>query len=246
MTGEIHIGTSGWSYKHWRDIFYPHSLHATEYLSYYAQFFDTVEINSSFYHLPRIETVSHWTEMVPEGFRFCPKMSRYVTHMKKLHDPAETLERFFEVFAPMQRYAGPVLVQLPPSLAFHEEVAAAFFTTLQRDYAEYIYALEVRHASWTGEEALRVLDRYRVPLVISQSGVGFPYAEVTSARDIYIRFHGPGALYASSYSDAELQAFAAKANAWAAAGHRVWLYFNNDVYGYAVSDALRLRDMTGA
>lgn len=246
MKGEIHIGTSGWSYKHWRDSFYPLSLQATEYLSYYAQFFDTVEINSSFYHLPLVETVQAWTEMVPAGFRFCPKMSRYVTHMKKLRDPDETLPRFLEVFAPMHQHVGLVLVQLPPSLAFHEEVATDFFAAMRHSYPGYIYALEVRHASWTGEDALRVLDRHRVPLVISQSGAGFPYVEVTSARDIYIRFHGPGALYASSYSDSELQFFAAKIDAWAAAGHRVWIYFNNDVNTYAVYDALRLRDILSA
>lgn len=243
MKGAIHIGTSGWSYKHWRERFYPVSLPPAEYLSYYAQFFDTVEINTSFYHLPRIETVSHWTEMVPEDFHFCPKMSRYVTHMKKLHDPGETLERFFEVFEPMSGGTGPILVQLPPSLAFHEDLAASFFTVLHRDYPDYHYALEVRHHSWTQPDALQLLNHYAVPLVISQSGVGFPYVEITSARDIYIRFHGPGALYASSYTDEALQAFAEKARAWSSGGHNVWFFFNNDVNGYAITDALRLKDM---
>ncbi|MBS1617025.1 MAG: DUF72 domain-containing protein [Bacteroidetes bacterium] len=243
MKRTIHIGTSGWSYKHWRDRFYPTSLPATEYLSYYAQFFDTVEINTSFYHLPKIETVAHWTEMVPEGFYFCPKMSRYVTHMKKLHDPGETLERFFEVFQPMRGSTGPVLVQLPPSLGFHESLAADFFSVLQRDYPDQHYALEVRHDSWTKAEALELLQRFHVPLVISQSGVGFPYMEITSAKDIYIRFHGPGALYASCYTDEELRVFADKALEWMEGGHSVWFFFNNDINGYAITDALRLKDM---
>src|SRR4051812_23915574 len=114
-TGLVHIGTSGWSYKHWRGIYYPEEMKPTDYLAFYAQSFQVSEINSSFYNLPKVATVEGWVKKVPKGFMFCPKMSRYLTHMKKLHDPEESLERFFEVFEPMRKHMGPVLVQLPPS-----------------------------------------------------------------------------------------------------------------------------------
>src|SRR5687768_8695063 len=107
MVKKIHIGTSGWSYKHWKEDFYPKGLKQTDWLSFYARSFSITEINTSFYRLPAAETVINWTKKVPKKFLFCPKMSRYLTHMKKLHDPEEPLERFFEIFQPMKKTNGP-------------------------------------------------------------------------------------------------------------------------------------------
>src|SRR6478609_7365479 len=117
----IHIGTSGWSYKDWKELFYPKGLKTTEWISYYAITFRITEINSSFYHLPKRQTVEGWVNKVPPDFLFCPKMSRYLTHIKRLKEPEESLERFFEVFEPMKNNMGPVLIQLPPSLKFEYE-----------------------------------------------------------------------------------------------------------------------------
>jgi uncharacterized protein YecE (DUF72 family) len=239
----IHIGTSGWSYKHWRGIYYPDTLKATAYLPFYAQSFQATEINASFYNLPKLQTVENWVKEVPKDFKFCPKMSRYLTHMKKLHDPEESLERFFEVFAPMKKQMGPVLVQLSPSLKFNGEIVTAFFKILKKQYKKFHFALEVRHATWLEERSRALLREYDIALVISQSGVNFPYAEMITSQNIYIRFHGPAQLYASSYPDEMLGDFAGKFKAWAKKGHTVWAFFNNDGFGFAVQNAKKLREL---
>jgi len=245
MHGAIHIGTSGWSYGHWKEIFYPKGLPATRWLPYYAGIFPTTEINGSFYRLPTVETVEKWVQQVPPGFLFCPKISRYLTHMKKLKEPEGPLERFFEVFAPMRAAMGPVLVQLPPQLAFHYETAEHFYRLLRRSYGGYAFVMEVRHKSWLTDDSLTLMAGHDIGLVISQSGNAFPYSEMVTATHVYVRFHGPGALYASPYNDALLERFAGKFRGWMEEGHEVWVYFNNDIHGYAVEDARRLMQIMG-
>lgn len=245
MLGDIHIGTSGWSYGHWKELFYPAGLPATRWLPFYSGIFPTTEINSSFYRLPSIATVEKWVSQVPEDFIFCPKMSRYLTHMKKLQAPEEPLERFFEVFAPMRRQMGPVLVQLPPMLPFHYDTAAHFYGLLRRRYAGYAFVMEVRHKSWFSDDSLTLMAGSDIGLVIAQSGNEFPYSEMVTATTVYVRFHGPGALYTSSYNDALLERFAGKFNDWMQDGHEIWVYFNNDIHGYAVEDAQRLMQIMG-
>jgi uncharacterized protein YecE (DUF72 family) len=240
MSEGIHIGTSGWSYKHWKDVYYPARLASTKWLPFHAQSFDTTEINASFYNLPKLETVVKWTEMVPPHFRFCPKMSRYLTHMKKLRDPEESLERFFTVFEPMRKKMGPVLIQLPPSLKFHYDVAEAFYSVLKKNYRAYEFVIEVRHPTWLEQDSFTLMTRYKIGFVISQSGNEFPYSEMITAKNIYVRFHGPKELYASSYTDKQLLYFAGKFREWRKEGHEIWAYFNNDIHVYAIGDARRL------
>src|SRR5215510_5510894 len=115
-SSKINVGTSGWSYKEWKGIYYPNSLKPSDYLNFYAKELDVTEINTSFYHMPRASTVLQWTEKVPADFRFCVKMSRYITQIKRLKDIEEPLERFFKIFEPMKNQMGPILIQLPPSL----------------------------------------------------------------------------------------------------------------------------------
>lgn len=241
MATKIHIGTSGWSYQKWKGLFYPQKLPSAQWLDYYTQFFSTTEINGSFYRLPSVETVEKWTAQVPDDFLFCPKMSRYLTHMKKLREPGEPLERFFSVFAPMRRKMGPVLVQLPALLKFNYDVAEQFYRLLKFTYHPYSFVMEVRHPSWLEEESLTLMTAFDIGLVISQSGNVFPYSEMITAKNVYVRFHGPDELYASSYSDQMLQEFAGKFRQWVAEGHEVWAYFNNDIHGYAPVDAQRLQ-----
>ena len=237
---KIHIGTSGWSYKHWRGVFYPRTLAASKWLGFYTGVFATTEVNGSFYRLPTAETVKKWAEAVPDEFLFCPKMSRYLTHMKKLREPEEPLERFFSVFHFMQEKIGPVLIQLPPMLLFNYEVAEHFYRLLKMNYRDYDFVIEVRHATWLQEKSLTLMTAYDIGFVISQSNQVFPYAEVVTAKNIYVRFHGPADLYASSYSDEALKSYAEKFIAWVKEGHEVWAYFNNDIHGHATKDAIRL------
>jgi len=242
--GKIHIGTSGWSYKDWKEIFYPEKMKSTEWLSFYAKSFHCTEINTSFYHMPLAETVLNWTEKVPARFRFCPKISRYLTHMKKLKEPEEPLQRFFDVFSQARKHLGPVLIQLPPTLGFEEERTAYFFNVLKENYSDYRFALEVRHKSWLNNIAYDLMKRYHIAFVISQSGVGFPYAEEVTAKHIYIRFHGPGKLYASMYTEKTMQEYTNKILGWQQAGHDVWAFFNNDYDGYGIDNARQLVTMT--
>ena len=243
MNSNIHIGTSGWSYKHWKGLFYPEGLKTTLWLEYYSRTFNIAEINTSFYHLPKHQTVLNWIEKAPEGFLFCPKLSRYITHMKKLKEVDEPLQRFFDVFLPMQAHMGPVLVQLPPQLHFDYERAESFYKSLQKDYKTFSFVMEVRHDSWLHNDSLNLMAQYNLGIVISQSGGFFPYTEMVTAQHVYIRFHGPDALYASGYSDESLAYYAQKIKAWVADGHVVWAFFNNDIHGYAFADAQRLQHL---
>lgn len=236
---EIHIGTSGWSYKGWKGTFYPEKLKTTDYLSFYAQHYKVTEINSSFYHLPLASTVHKWVDQVPDDFLFCPKISRYLSHMKKLHDPEEPLERFFDIFKPMKDKMGPVLIQLPASVAFDAKTDEIFYATLMNKYPEYEFAMEVRHESWYSNESLDLMKRYNIAFVIAQSEK-FPYKEFITAKNIYVRFHGPKALYASSYSDQVLKEYAEKFLIWQKEGHTVWAFFNNDINGHALSNTSTL------
>lgn len=239
----IHIGTSGFSYKHWKEIFYPEDLKTTEWLLFYPERFKITEINASFYHLPHVKTTEAWNKKVPKDFMFCPKMSRYLTHMKKLNDPEESLEKFFDAFAPLKRKLGPVLIQLPPSLHFHSAKAEHLYKLCKRRYRYYSFAIEVRHQTWLSEENIALMKQYNIAFVISQSGVNFPYAELVTADNIYVHFHGPEQLYASQYSDEQLHHFGGLFKQWKDEGHSIWAFFNNDVFGYAFQDAKRLQNM---
>ncbi|HEU4469518.1 MAG TPA: DUF72 domain-containing protein [Flavisolibacter sp.] len=241
MRRNLYIGTSGWSYKHWKELYYPSRLPSTRWLKHYSEEFGTTEINGSFYKLPSVETVMTWVGQVPDDFIFCPKMSRYLTHMKKLMDPEEPLERFFSVFGHMRHMMGPVLVQLPPVLGFDYERAEALYRLMRKSYRSYQFVIEVRHNSWLDDDSLNLMAKYEIGLVISQSADHFPYSEMVTAKNVYIRFHGPGELYASAYSEELLSGYAKKIGNWIKDGHVVWAYFNNDMNGYAVEDARRLK-----
>ncbi len=168
-------------------------------------------------------------------------MSRYLTQMKKLNDPEEPLSRFFGIFEPMKTMMGPVLIQLPPQLGFHKERTETFFQILKRDYPFYKFALESRHKSWLEPEVIKLLTRYKISFVIADSGGRFPMAEFFTAKDIYVRFHGPDGSYGTSYEPDVLKLYADKCQAWTAAGHRVWMFFNNDIRGYAIKNACFLK-----
>lgn len=127
-----------------KGFFYPQKMKPANYLTFYAQHFSIAEINTRLYRLPNKETVLKWGEAVPKGFRFWPKMSRYLTHMKKLNDPEDSLERFFDVFKPMGSVIGPILMQLPYMVSFRYDAAETLFTLLRKKYRTYAFVLEPR------------------------------------------------------------------------------------------------------
>lgn len=243
MKRKFHIGTSGWNYKHWIGPFYPEDLRAKEWLKFYSQHFKVTEINSSFYHMPSEKTVSNWKSTVPKDFKFCPKISRFITHMKKLKDVEEPVEYFFRVFDHMHEKMGPVLVQLPKMVTFKPEKTERFYSLLHERYSDHSFAMEIRHDSWLSKESIDMMRKYNISFVISQSGGFFPYAEIVTAKNIYIRFHGPKSLYSSKYSAPMLKKYAKMCSKWIKDGHVIWAFFNNDVSSYAPFDAIKLRKM---
>jgi len=238
---KFHLGTSGWSYKDWIGIFYPNNLNPVDWLSHYAKTFDCTEINGSFYRLPQRQTVINWISKVPKEFLFCPKMSRYLTHIKRLKDPEEPLQRFFGVFEPMQNLMGPILIQLPKTVAFDRNVAEHFYALLKQQYSRYTFALEVRHETWMTEDNYALMSKFDIAFVMSHSGDHFPYAEVVTTKNIYFRFHGPGSLYNTKYDEGTMEKYAHLFSKLSDEGHEIWIFFNNDWFGYGIENALSLR-----
>jgi len=240
---KLFIGTSGWSYKHWTGLFYPAEIKPDKYLEYYITRFDSVELNSCFYHLPKNTTVTGWVHRTPGFFKFCPKLSRFITHQKRLNDVEEPLKKFFELFKEMKSRLGPVLIQLPPGLAFNRSLVNDFIQILKRQYNSYRFAVEVRHKSWITDEVFNLLAQHNVAFVIADSGKRFPYYEEITTDFVYLRFHGPEKLYASDYSDPQLNVFAEKIANWLRNDKEVWAFFNNDFHGFAINNADKLREM---
>jgi uncharacterized protein YecE (DUF72 family) len=236
----LFIGTSGWSYPHWSGIFYPENIKPERYLEYYLTRFNVVELNSSFYNLPRIATVKGWVDRTPDDFHFCPKLSRFITHQKRLVKIEESLGKYFDVFQHMRMKLGPVLIQLPPGLSYDGSLIRDFFDVLKEQHSHYRFAIEVRHKSWISDHFFQLLEQYRIAFVIASSGNRFPYHEGITADHVYLRFHGPGKLYASEYNESELGQYAEKIIRWIHTDHEIWVFFNNDFGGFAIQNALQL------
>jgi uncharacterized protein YecE (DUF72 family) len=190
--------------------------------------------------------VEGWLKRTPDTFRFCIKLSRFITHQKRLGDCAEALERFFGVFEYMGPRMGPVLIQLPPGLSYDNARIADFFGLLLAHFGSYRYAIEVRHRSWICDEFMGLLAESGIAFVIADSGRRFPYHEAVTTDFVYLRFHGPERLYASDYDEPALRQYAEKISRWLGDGHDVWAFFNNDFGGFAVRNALRLRELVQA
>lgn len=235
----MRIGTSGWHYGHWRGPFYPPGLPVSRWLDYYAQHFDSVEVNNSFYHLLAPATVSEWYRDVPDHFLFAVKGSRYITHNKKLSDPKESLARFF---APVRRFRdklGPIVFQLPPRWGCNAERLRLFLRALPKTRR---FAFEFRDASWHNDEVYELLARANAAFCIFEIA-GFCSPLVASADFVYVRLHGPGAKYEGDYPRRTLNQWAARIRAWTQERKDVHLYFDNDQAGYAAKNALTIRDL---
>jgi uncharacterized protein YecE (DUF72 family) len=243
-TQNTYIGTSGWSYKHWAGLFYPSGTKPAKYLEYYITRFNCVELNSCFYHLPRKTTIVGWLNRTPDDFKFCPKLSRFITHQKRLNEVESPLHRFFELFKEMKHRLGPVLIQLPPGLKFNRSLIKDFLHILTENYGEYKFAIEVRHKSWITDEFFNLLEQHHIAFVIADSGQRFPDQEVVTTDLVYLRFHGPDKLYASDYPENQLYVYAKKISEWLNSSKEIWVFFNNDFHGYAVKNAEMLRSMT--
>jgi uncharacterized protein YecE (DUF72 family) len=235
----IHIGTSGWSYDHWHGPFYPASLPASGRLGYYAGRLASVEINSSFYHLPAPATLRHWHDSVPPGFVFAVKASRYLTHMKKLRDAAAAVSALFGRIEMLGDRLGPILFQLPPRWRCNPQRLEAFLSGLSGDFR---YAFEFRDRSWLTREIYDLLASHDAALGIYDLD-GFLSPRKVTAGFVYVRLHGPAGPYQGSYDTRTLAGWAGAFSSWARQGREVYCYFDNDQAGYAALNALRLQAM---
>jgi len=238
---KIHVGCSGWVYRHWRGIFYPDGLPQKRWFERYAEEFDTVEINASFYRLPLASTFEGWREKAPPGFHYAVKVNRFITHMKKLLDCEAEADRFIALARPLGDKLGPLLYQLPPSLHKNVERLDAFLARLPKDIEQVV---EFRHRSWYDEEVLALLDAHGIGFVCHDLK-GLKSPRWASGRTAYVRFHGTSGRYHGRYSDEALLEWTDWLAEHSRSGRRCWCYFNNDIHGHALDDARTLKSMVG-
>lgn len=239
-TGRVRIGTSGWQYKHWKGTFYPERFADQDTLDFYLARFDTVEVNNSFYRLPSRETFQGWRRRTPKDFLFSVKGSRFLTHMKKLKDPEPGVAGFFEAARGLGPKLGPVIFQLPPFWKLNVERLEAFLKALPKGRR---CAFEFRNATWHVPEVYDLLRRHGAAWCAWELA-GFVSPLEVTADFAYVRLHGPGReKYQGSYPLATLRAWAARIRAWTARGIDVYLYFDNDMRGYAPANAATLKGL---
>lgn len=238
LAHQIRVGCSGWQYKHWRSDFYPAGLPQSHWFAHYAEYFDTVEINNSFYRLPPPDTFANWREQAPARFLYSVKASRFLTHMKKLKDPEEPLRRFFASAGALKNRLGPVLFQLPPGWKLDLDRFQHFLGALP---GRRQYAVEFRDTSWYDERIYALLRKHKVALCLHDMQ-GSASGKLVVGPFVYVRFHHGTMKYGGRYPDSRLDEWADWLAQQAASGLAVFAYFNNDTGGHAPRDAIRLRD----
>ena len=233
------MGCSGWNYRHWRGDFYPAGLAVKRWFAHYAATFDTVEINNSFYRLPPRGTFEAWRAQAPPGFRYAVKANRFLTQAKKLKDCAEPVARMFAAVDGLGEAAGAILYQLPPRFRINLERLAEFLALLPRGYT---HVFEFRDASWYDAATYALLEAHGASLCAHDlPGLASPRLAVGPIA--YVRFHGGQGKYWGRYDEAALAGWSDWLGGEARGGRSVWAYFNNDIGGAAIPDALTLRAM---
>lgn len=234
----IHVGTSGYAYPHWRRILYPERLPTRLWLARYAQVFSTLELNTTFYRLPTAETVDHWRAVTPPRFLFAVKGSRFLTHMKRLTETGTGLDRFFSLVRRLGKKLGPVLWQLPPQMNQPDLPRLEnFLSHLPRDVR---HVFEFRHPVWYLADVGELLDCYGAAFCEHDLVQASPPFVTGGFR--YLRFHGATAKYAGRYRRRALRRVAENLHT---SRCEAFVYFNNDLYGHAVRDALDLLKLLG-
>ena len=233
----VHVGCSGWVYRHWREVYYPAGLPQKQWFPHYSAEFDTVEINASFYRLPLPTTFDAWQAKAPDAFHYAVKVNRFITHNKKLLDVAEPVTQFCKLVRRLGPHAGPLLHQLPPGLHRNDERLAAYLALLPTDLE---HVVEFRHVSWYNEAVLGLLDRQGVGFV-AHDLAGLASPRWASGRTAYVRFHGTGGKYWGRYSPEAMAEWAVWLDEQKRSGRSCWAYFNNDIHGHALEDARELK-----
>jgi uncharacterized protein YecE (DUF72 family) len=236
------IGTSGWQHDPFAGRFYPDDLATSDRLSFYAETFDSVEVNNTFYQSPDEETLHAWRAQTPDDFTFAVKANQYITHFKKLKDPAEPVQNLYRNVEPLGDRLGPILFQCPPNWHQNLERLHAFLETLSSDYR---HVFEFRDPTWLNEGTTEALAAHDAAFCIYDFGDRETLRTVTTDW-AYVRLHGAGEKYRGRYADAALDDWAGTIADWRAEGRDVYVYFNNTAgEGHAPHDAQRLRDRVG-
>jgi uncharacterized protein YecE (DUF72 family) len=233
----IRIGCSGWNYRHWRGLFYPKDLPQRLWFGFYAEHFDTVEINNSFYRLPKAEIFGKWREQAPPGFCYAVKANRFLTQAKKLKDCEAPLQRMMAPFRALGDRLGPILYQLPPRFRINLERLEDFLKLAPKDV---VNVFEFRDSSWHRPETFALLDRYGASFCVHDMA-GSASERIAVGPIAYVRFHGAAGKYWGRYSDETLLSWTDWMVAQAKDGRPVWAYFNNDSEAHAVHDAQTLK-----
>jgi uncharacterized protein YecE (DUF72 family) len=239
---EYYIGTSGWHYEDWRGLFYPPALARSKWLEFYARYFATVELNNSFYRLPSEKAFVNWREASPGNFIFAVKVSRFITHIKRLKDAEEPVQNFLERADLLKEKLGPLLYQLPPNMKRDDKRLAAFLAILPKKYR---HVLEFRHESWFDDDVFKILRSHNAGCCVFDMP-GFSSPVMVTADFAYVRFHGSDGLYSSDYSDKELAGWAKKIDSLGKNLKAVYIYFNNDIAGYALDNAKTMMQLLAA
>jgi uncharacterized protein YecE (DUF72 family) len=233
---KIWVGTSGFYYDHWIGKCYPEQISKRDLLPFYAERFTTVEVNSTFYHLPRKSTIEHWLEVTPEDFRFTLKAHRGITHYKKLQAARSELYAFLHLVKPLKPKLGVLLFQLPPSMKIDLKLLEEFLSMLP---SEYRCAFEFRHESWIGDDLFALLEKHGAGFCINDFDQNQTPWEVT-APFAYVRMHGPTGRYRGRYDKKQIAALGKRLLGMAEKGQEVYCYFNNDEEGHAWENAQML------
>lgn len=238
---KLYVGTSGWNYAHWQGIFYPENLSQNKWLDYYTQFFNSVELNVTFYRLVRKVVFENWYKRTSKDFYFVAKGSRFITHIKRLKDCEEPLKLFLDNASGLKEKLICILWQFPPGFKKDLCRLEAFLKLLKN--LKVRQAFEFRNETWFDKEAYALLKKYQGCLCIAHSP-DFPCVKELTADFLYLRFHGGQSLYGSNYSDKELREWASFAKQSSA--KTILAFFNNDAYGYAVKNALTFKKLLEA
>lgn len=239
----VRIGTSGWSYDHWADVLYRPGLPAARRLARYVEVFDTVELNASFYRWPKDSTFAGWRDRLPDGFTMSVKAHRGLTHYRRLSSPEPWIERFERCWQALGDRRGVLLVQLHPEQQRDDARLDAFLGMMP---AHIRIAVELRHPSWNAPDVYALLEKHRAAYVV-MSGANLACVPRATTDLVYVRMHGPepASMYTGSYTAADLRWWADRIADWENESRDVWVYFNNDLGGHAVRNALSLRELLG-
>jgi len=240
---KAYIGTSGYNYPHWsKGVFYPEGLSQNKWLEYYCQFFNSVELNVSFYRLPSKKIFQNWYKRTPKDFYFTAKGSRFITHIKKLKDCKEPLKIFLENAGGLKEKLSCILWQLPPGLKKDLKRLEDFLRLLKKFTKNIKQAIEFRNETWFERDTYDILKKYNTCLCIAHSN-RWPCVKEITSDFLYLRFHGGQILYGSNYSEEELKGWADFVLSIKI--KNIFAFFNNDAYGYAVKNTLRFKELLG-